>query len=173
MWRTATLLMLLTVTASAQIKVDTSTFGGLEARSLGPARTSGRITAIDAQVQNPRILWVGAASGGVWKSTNGGTSFRPVFDKYIQSIGALVIDQTRPDTVWVGTGESNTRNSVSIGAGLYKTTDGGENWTLVGLEKVERISKIVIDPKRPDTVYVAGLGALWSSSPERGLYKTT
>lgn len=175
MWRIATFIFttLLAVTTSAQVRVDSNIFGGLEARSLGPAKMSGRITAIDAQTQNPRILWVGTASGGVWKSTNGGTSFKPVFDKYIQSIGALAIDQTRPDTVWVGTGESNTRNSVSVGAGLYKTTDGGENWTLVGLEKVERISKIVIDPKKSDTVYVAGLGALWSASPERGLYKTT
>lgn len=171
MCRIAMFLLIVLVAAPASAQIDTGTLGGLEARSLGPARMSGRITAIDAQNRN--ILWVGAASGGVWKSTNGGTTFKPVFDKHIQSIGALAVDQTRPDTVWVGTGESNTRNSVSVGAGLYKTTDGGENWTLVGLEKVERISKIVIDPKKPDTVYVAGVGALWSASPERGLYKTT
>ncbi|MCS6884816.1 MAG: glycosyl hydrolase [Acidobacteriota bacterium] len=159
--------------ANAQVKFDSVVLSGLEARAIGPAVMSGRVTAIEAQANDPRIVWVGAASGGVWKSTNAGTSFKPVFDKYVQSIGAIAIDPKQADTVWVGTGESNVRNSVSIGAGLYKTTDGGQTWALVGLEKVERISKIVIDPKNPEVVYVACPGALWSQSSERGLYKTT
>ena len=156
----------------AAVKIDSGTFGAIEARAIGPAAMSGRIAAIDAVNNDPRIIYVGAASGGVWKSINGGTTFKPVFDKYSQSIGAIAIDQTRPETVWVGTGESDTRNSVSIGTGLYKTTDGGENWQLVGLEKSERIARITVDPKNPDTVYVAVPGHLWNSNDDRGLYKT-
>ncbi|MBI4853871.1 MAG: glycosyl hydrolase [Acidobacteria bacterium] len=157
----------------AQVKFDSNMLGGLEARSIGPAVMSGRIMAIAGVNNDPNILYVGAAGGGVWKTINGGTSFKPVFDKHTQSIGAIAVDQTTPNTVWVATGESCTRNSVSIGTGVYKSTDGGENWQLMGLEKSERISKIIIDPKSPNTVYVAVVGALWSSSPERGLYKTT
>lgn len=159
--------------AIAAVKIDSNTFGAVSARSIGPAKMSGRIMAIDAVNSEPRIVYVGAASGGVWKSLNSGTSFKPVFDKYTQSIGAITIDQNHPDTVWVGTGESCTRNSSSVGTGIYKTTDAGENWTLMGLEKSERISKIVIDPKNSDTVYVAVPGHLWDSSEDRGVYKTT
>lgn len=157
----------------AQVKVDASTFGAIEARAIGPAAMSGRVEAIDAVAKEPRIVYVGAASGGVWKSINSGTSFKPVFDKYTQSIGAIAIDQNHPDTVWVGTGESDTRNSVSVGTGIYKTTDAGENWQLMGLEKSERISRIIVDPKNSDTVYVAVPGHLWDASEDRGLYKTT
>lgn len=157
----------------AQVKVDSNSFSGIEARSIGPATMSGRILAIDAINNNPQTLYVGAAGGGVWKSTNGGTTFKPIFEKNIQSIGAITIDQSKPDTVWVGTGEADTRNSVSVGNGLYKTTDGGENWTLVGLEKSERISRILIDPKKSDTIYVSVVGNLWNDSEDRGLYKTT
>lgn len=156
-----------------QVKFDSNMLGGLEARSIGPAVMSGRIMAIAGVNSDPNTIYVGAASGGVWKTTNGGTTFKPIFDKYTQSIGAIAIDQTTPNTIWVGTGESCTRNSVSIGTGIYKSTDGGENWQLMGLEKSERISKVIIDPKSPNTVYVAVVGALWSSSAERGLYKTT
>lgn len=158
---------------AAPPKLDSSMLGALAARAIGPATMSGRIAALDVVNANPKIMYVGAAGGGVWKSSDGGLSFKPVFDKHAQSIGAIAIDQTRPETVWVGTGEGWTRNSVSVGMGLYKTTDGGETWTRVGLEKTERIARIVIDPRQPDTVYVAALGPLWSSGEERGLYKTT
>lgn len=161
------------VTAPATVALDASMLGAFTARAIGPATMSGRIAALDVVNTNPKIIYVGAASGGVWKSADGGLTFRPVFDKHIQSIGALTIDQSRPETVWVGTGEGWTRNSVSVGNGVYKTTDGGETWTCMGLEKTERIARIVIDPRRPDTVYVAALGPLWSSGEERGLYKTT
>ncbi|MGA9769194.1 MAG: glycosyl hydrolase [Blastocatellia bacterium] len=159
--------------AQNKIKVDTNTFGAIEARHIGPAVTSGRITAIDGVASDPRIIYAGAASGGVWKSINGGTTFKPVFDKYTQSIGAIAIDQAQPNTVWVGTGESWTRNSTSVGTGLYKSTDGGDTWKRVGLENSERIAQIVIDPKNSDTVYVAATGHLWDSNEERGVYKTT
>ena len=159
--------------AQNKVKVDTNTFGAIEARHIGPAVTSGRIAAIDGVASDPRIIYAGAAGGGVWKSINGGTTFKPVFDKYSQSIGAITIDQAHPDTVWVGTGESWTRNSTSVGTGLYKTTDGGDSWKRVGLENSERIARIVIDPKNSDTVYVAATGHLWDSNDERGVYKTT
>lgn len=157
----------------AGMKVDSAMFGAIEARSLGPAKMSGRISAVDGVASSPDTVYVGAASGGVWKTTNGGTTFKPVFDKFTQSIGAIAIDQSNPETVWVGTGESWTRNSVSVGTGVYKTTDGGDNWQLVGLPDSERIGKIAIDPKNPQTVYVAALGHLWDSNEERGLYKTS
>ena len=169
------LIIALATAALAQdgIKVDTYTFGAIEARHIGPAITSGRIAAIDGVASDPRIIYVGAAGGGVWKSLNGGTSFKPVFDKYSQSIGAVTVDQAHPDTVWVGTGETWTRNSVSIGTGLYKTTDAGDTWKRVGLENSERIARIVIDPKNSDIVYVAATGHLWDGNEERGVYKTT
>ncbi|MBA7568377.1 Ycf48-like protein [subsurface metagenome] len=152
--------------------INSNTFGAIEARHLGPARMSGRVSAIDAVEEDSRIIYVGSASGGVWKSTNGGTSFKPVFDKHIQSIGAVAIDQNHPDTVWVGTGEPWTRNSVSIGGGVFKTTDGGETWKKLGLENTERIARIIVHPENSDTVYVAAMGHLWGPNEERGVYKT-
>lgn len=156
-----------------EVKIDSTIFSGVEARSIGPAVMSGRIMAIDAVNSDPNIIYVGAASGGVWKSTNGGINFKPIFDKYTQSIGAIAVDQSNPNIVWVGTGEGCTRNSVSVGTGLYKSTDGGERWRLVGLKDSERISKILIDPKDSNIVYVAVLGHLWDDNQERGVFKTT
>ena len=160
-------------TPADPIKIDSHTFGALKARAIGPAVMSGRITAIEALNKTPRIIYVGTASGGVWKSLGGGTTFKPVFDKYPQSIGAIAIDQQHPDTVWVGTGEHNVRNSVSLGTGVYKTTDAGETWQHLGLEDTERISAVVIDPQNSNTVYVAALGHLWNANEERGVFKTT
>jgi photosystem II stability/assembly factor-like uncharacterized protein len=157
-------------------RFDAGVVSGLGARNIGSAAMSGRIAALDAvrEKNGKTTLFVGAASGGVWKSTDGGTTFKPVFDKQpVQSIGAIAIDPTRHDTIWVGTGESWTRNSVSVGDGLYKSTDGGETWTRVGLEKSERIAKILVDPRNGDTVYACVPGRLWSDSADRGLYKTT
>jgi photosystem II stability/assembly factor-like uncharacterized protein len=160
-------------TLSAQVKLTSSTFGALEARQIGPAVMSGRITAIDAVNTNPRILYVGTAGGGIWKSTTAGVSFKSIFDKYNQSIGCLVVDQKNPETIWVGTGECNMRNSISAGSGLYKSSDGGSNWKLSGLDSSERISKIAINPNNSDIVYVSVPGPLWSDSKNRGLYKTS
>jgi photosystem II stability/assembly factor-like uncharacterized protein len=156
--------------------IDSSAVSGLGVRNIGSAAMSGRISAIAGrQEKDGKItLFVGAASGGVWKSQDGGTSFKPVFDREpVQSIGAIALDPTDPKTVWVGTGESWTRNSVSIGDGIYKSTDGGENWTHMGLPESERITRIVVDPKDGNTVYVCVPGKLWSDSADRGLYKTT
>src|SRR5258706_2103627 len=160
---------------ASAVKVDSDTISGLEARSIGPAVMSGRIAAMDATTENGRLtLYVGAATGGVWKSFNGGTTFKPVFDKQpVQAIGAVTIDPKNPKTVWVGTGESWVRNSVSVGDGVYKSTDGGDNWTNVGLKDSERIAKILVDPTNTDTVYVCATGHLWNANAERGVYKTT
>jgi len=163
--------------ASAQtttVKVDSDTISGLGARNIGSAAMSGRIAAIDAVQEGQRLtVFIGTASGGVWKSFNGGTTFKPVFDKQpVQSIGAVTIDPKNPKVIWVGTGESWTRNSVSVGDGVYKSVDGGENWTNMGLHDSERISKILVNPNQTNTVYVCAPGKLWSDSDERGLYKT-
>src|SRR5947208_13689269 len=164
------------VSAAVQAPFNSATISGLGGRNIGSATMSGRISAI-AGTREPSgklSLFVGAASGGVWKSDDGGTRYRPVFDEQpVQSIGAIEIDPKNTKNVWIGTGESWTRNTVSIGDGIYKSTDGGETWTHVGLEKSERISRIAVDPKNSDTVFAAVPGALWSDSPDRGLYKTT
>ncbi|MBN1253148.1 MAG: hypothetical protein JXR51_13060 [Bacteroidales bacterium] len=156
-----------------KVKIDYNTFGALNARHIGPAGMSGRVSALDAVDTDPRIIYIGSASGGLWKTKNGGTTFKPIFDEYTQSIGAVKIDQKNPDTVWVGTGETWVRNSVSIGNGIYKTTDGGENWKFLGLKETERIARIAIDKNNSDVVYVAALGHLWGPNKERGLYKTS
>ncbi len=161
------------INAQDPVILKPSTIDAIKARHIGPATMSGRITSIDAIDSRPIILYVGTASGGLWKSANGGVKFKPIFDDYTQSIGAIRIDPLHPDTVWVGTGEPWTRNSVSIGEGIFKTTDAGESWTRMGLEKTERIGRIVIHPENTDIVYVAALGPLWNDSEERGIFKTT
>jgi photosystem II stability/assembly factor-like uncharacterized protein len=161
--------------SNAPVKVDAETVSGLGARNIGSAQMSGRVAAVDAVQEGQRLtVYVGSASGGVWKSVNGGTTFKPVFDKQpVQSVGAVTIDPKHPKVVWVGTGEAWTRNSVSVGDGVYKSTDGGDNWTNVGLKDSERVAKILVDPSNTDTVYVCAPGKLWSDSDERGVYKTT
>ena len=148
-------------------------FGGLRARSIGPAAMSGRISDIEISRKKPELIYVGTAGGGLWKSISAGVNFRPVFDEYTMSIGKVTLDQKHPDTVWVGTGEPWVRNSVGVGTGLYKTTNGGTNWEYVGLKDSEHISDIIIHPSDGNVVYVAVQGQLWSPNTERGLFKTT
>ena len=174
----AAVISLAAVATHAQQKpaaFDSYTISGLGARNIGSARMSGRIAAIDAINEDGRVtIYVGTASGGVWKSTNGGTTYKPVFDEQpVQSIGAVTIDPTNPQTVWIGTGEPWTRNSVSVGEGVFKSTDGGQTWKHVGLRDTERIAKILVDPTNTNTVYVCAPGRLWSDGGERGVYKTT
>ena len=148
-------------------------FGDMRARQIGPAIMSGRIIDLEQHPTDDRVLYVGSAGGGVWKSTNGGAAFQPIFDGHTQSIGKVKLDPSDPDNViWVGTGEIWTRNSVSVGDGLYKSTDGGSNWAKVGFEKSERISSIEIHPTDSKIMYVGVLGALWNDSDERGVYKS-
>ena len=158
---------------NADSQISSATFGMMEARWLGPGTMSGRISVIEGVNEDGKTIYIGTAGGGIWKTTNAGASFKPIFDKYCQSIGAIAIDQKNPKTIYAGTGESNMRNSVSIGNGLYKSTDAGENWTKIGLDSTEHISKIMIDPKNSDIIYVAAPGPLWSDGSNRGLYKST
>ncbi len=166
-------LALALLAASARAAIDPGLLAGVSARSIGPAGMSGRVTAIAAVESNPNIVYIGAASGGVWKSTNGGLTWTPVFDDQpVASIGAIAVDPSNPDVVWVGTGEGNPRNSASIGDGVYRSPDGGRTWTHLGLEKTERIDRIVVNPSNPNVVWVAALGQEWGENPERGIYKT-
>jgi len=161
--------------AAPSARFDSGTISGLSARNIGSATMSGRIAAVTAVDDNGRLTVIaGSASGGVWKSVDTGTSFKPVFDDQpVQSIGAVAIDPSNPKVVWVGSGESWTRNSVSIGDGLYKSTDGGENWTNVGLKDSERIAKIIVDPRNGNTVLTCATGHLWNDSTAGGVYRTT
>lgn len=148
-------------------------FGDMKARHIGPALMSGRIIDLENHPTNNRIMYAGTAGGGVWKSNDGGVTFNPIFDDYCQSIGAVEIDPNDPDkTIYVGTGEIWTRNSVSVGDGLYKSTDGGTNWKKIGFEKSDRIASVIVNPKNSKEIYVGVLGALWGDSEERGVYKT-
>ncbi len=159
--------------AHAAVKIDSNTFGGLQARNIGSATMSGRVSAIDAHAVDPLTIWIGSATGGVWKSKDGGIIFRPVFDDHTQSIGAIRIDPSNPETVWVGTGEAWTRNSTSVGTGVYRTVDGGDNWELMGLADSERVARIQVHPEDSDTVWVCATGHLWNANEERGVFKTT
>src|SRR6185436_6964394 len=156
MRRTALFVCSLLLSLTVHAQVDPELLAGMKARSIGPASMSGRVTAIDAVESNPDIVYVGAATGGLWKSTNGGLSFTPVFDDQpVNSIDAVAIYQPSPEIVWVGTGEGNVRNSMSVGNGVYKSVDGGKTWQHLGLEKSERIYRIVLHPRDPNVAWVA------------------
>ncbi len=149
-------------------------FKNLKPRNIGPAGMSGRVTTIDAVHSNPDIIYIGAASGGIWKTENAGASWTPIFDDQpIQNIGAIAITQSNPSIVWAGTGEGNPRNSISLGEGVYKSLDAGKTWKLMGLEKTRNIHRIIVDPNNPNTVYVGAIGNPYGIHPERGVYKTT
>ena len=143
-------------------------------RSIGPASMGGRIDDFAAVDRDPSTIYIGFATGGVWKTVNAGTTWTPVFDTYdVCSIGALAVDQKNPSIVWVGTGEANNRQSSSFGKGIYKSTDAGKTFTQVGLQETQSIARIVVDPKDSNIVYVAAIGHLFGPNAERGLYKTT
>jgi photosystem II stability/assembly factor-like uncharacterized protein len=169
----AAAVTLLLSSVSLGASFDPELLQGLSARSIGPAAVSGRITAIDALQSDPNHIVIGASTGGVWISANGGLTWTPVFDDQpVASVGAVAINQSNPDIIWVGTGEGNTRNSTSIGGGVFKSIDGGHSWKLLGLENSERIHRIALHPDNPDIAYVAALGTLWGENTERGIFKT-
>jgi hypothetical protein len=150
------------------------TYQALKFRSVGPAVTSGRVSDIVVNPSNQSQWFIAAASGGVWKTDNAGTSFYPVFDKQgSYSIGCITIDPANLHTVWVGTGENNNQRSVAYGDGIYKSEDGGKTWKNMGLKQSEHIGNIIIDPNNSNTIFVAAYGPLWSSGGERGIYKST
>ena len=174
MRKTFLLLALFCASISVGQQLTMEQLENLKPRNIGPGGMSGRVTSIDAVHDNPEIMYVGTASGGLWKSTSGGIKWAPIFDKQITaSVGAVAIQQSNPSVVWVGTGEGNPRNSLNGGYGVFKTLDGGKTWTAMGLEKTRHIHKILIDPTDPNTVYVGAIGAPWGAHEERGVYKTT
>ena len=167
------LILTAAITTSASAAIDTDLLSGIKVRNIGPAATSGRISDIEAVISNPNIVYASASSGGVWKSENAGLKWTPIFEhEEYASTGAIAINQAIPDIVWLGTGEGNVRNSVSIGGGIYKSIDAGKHWTKMGLANTEHINRIALHPTNPDIAYVAALGTLWSENKDRGIYKT-
>ncbi|MDF1576207.1 MAG: hypothetical protein P1P86_13545 [Bacteroidales bacterium] len=166
-------MLLLIISLKAQ-PLDMELLQGMKARSIGPGGMSGRVTAIDVENRNNAVFYIGTASGGLWKTENGGVNFTPLFDREeVSSIGALAIDPSNEDIIWAGTGEGNPRNSLNGGYGIYKSLDGGRNWTLMGLERTRHIHRILVHPSNPEVVYVGAIGSPWGPHPERGVYKTT
>ena len=168
------LITILAAASTARSQTDITGLAGLKARSIGPSGMSGRISAIDAVNADPNIIYVGAATGGLWKSTSGGVTWTPLTDSLpASSVGAVAIYQAAPELVWIGTGERGRRNSAGVGTGVYKSLDGGKSWQHVGLESTGAISEIVLHPSNPDVAYVGALGNTWKESEDRGVYKTT
>jgi len=184
--RTAAILLIFTIilttpvwattaesTATDEGPMSASTFSGLELRGIGPAISSGRIGDFAVDPTDSSRYFVAVASGGVWKTVNNGTTWTPVFDgEGSYSIGCVEIDPSNPEIIWVGTGENNSQRSVSFGDGVYKSLDGGQSWTNMGLEDSQHIGMIAIDPRDSNIVYVAAQGPLWNAGGDRGLYKT-
>ncbi|MBT8220015.1 MAG: exo-alpha-sialidase, partial [Bacteroidia bacterium] len=154
--------------------MQSSTFNALKWRNIGPSLTSGRIADIAIHPNHESTMYVAVGSGNVWKTTNAGTTWKPIFDKQDSySIGCVTVDQRNPHIVWVGTGENVGGRHVGFGDGIYKSTDDGKTWKNMGLKKSEHISKIVVHPDNSDVIWVAAQGPLWSKGDERGLYKST
>lgn len=166
--------MLFSVTLFSAQEFSMDMVKNMTSRNIGPGGMSGRVTAIDVVTTNPDVMYVGTASGGLWKSNSGGITWEPIFDKELTaSIGAVEIQQSNPSVIWVGTGEGNPRNSLNGGYGVYKSLDGGKTWMAMGLEKTRHIHRIIVDPTNPDVVYVGAIGSPWGEHPERGVFKTT
>jgi len=166
-------LLLISSSTQAQV-IDLTQLKGMTMRHIGPGTMSGRVTSIDVVRDQPEVIFIGTASGGVWKSVSGGITWEAVFDDApLQSIGAIAIDPSNPDVIWAGTGEGNPRNSQTSGGGIYKSLDGGENWSLMGLVETKTIHRIIVHRDDPNTVFVAALGSAWGPHPERGVFRTT
>ena len=178
-WRCSLLASLLfaMITATPGAAQDPEAFatalGDLEWRHIGPVNMGGRVSAIVGVSGDPKTFWVGGADGGVWKTTNGGTTFEPQWqDEESYSVGALTVAPSDENVIWLGSGEGDPRNSVSYGLGVWRSTDGGSNWTHLGLRDTERIKRIVVDPRDPDVALVCALGHEWGPNAERGVFKT-
>ncbi|MEM6377935.1 MAG: hypothetical protein AAF705_06965, partial [Bacteroidota bacterium] len=166
-------LVLLCASLSYAQKLNMDHLKDIKPRNIGPAGMSGRVTSIDVDLSNSDIIYAGTASGGVWKSTNGGIKWASIFDEQpVISVGAVTINQNNPSEVWVGTGEGNPRNSHNSGGGIYKSLDGGKTWEMMGLEKTKNIHRIIVHEDNPNVVYVAALGSIWGENEERGVYRT-
>ena len=168
-----TLLLLLIQMSLAAQNFSTELLKDMKPRSIGPGGMSGRVTSIDVVHDNTDIMYVGTASGGLWKSESGGVKWEPIFEnEATASIGAVAIQQSNPSVIWAGTGEGNPRNSLNGGYGIYRSLDGGHSWDLMGLEKTRHIHRILIDPANPNIVYVGAIGSPWGAHKERGVFKT-
>jgi photosystem II stability/assembly factor-like uncharacterized protein len=158
--------------ASETATIPPGAYSALHWRTIGPE--GNRFSAAAGIPGDPLTYYVGAASGGVWKTTDGGTHWDPVFDEEpVQSIGSLAIARSDPNIVWAGTGEAHIRSHISIGQGVYKSMDAGKTWKLMGLEKTGRVARVVIDPTDPKVVLVCALGTAYGPQPERGVFRTT
>lgn len=154
--------------------VSADLFKNLRFRNIGPANMGGRVTDVEGIPSNPGTVYVGTGTGGLWKTTNWGITWTPLFDEQeTTSIGDIALDPQNPDIIWVGTGEANTRNSISIGCGIYKSVDGGKTWHYLGLRETRQISRIIVHPRDPNTVWVAAIGSPFGPNPERGVFMTT
>ena len=158
--------------SQSDFTTTTALFGDLQARQIGPATMSGRVSCLAVDPHDPATVFIGTGGGGLWRTTNGGATLQPVFDDFPQSIGAIAIAPSDTRTIYVGTGESWVRNSVSIGKGMYVSRDGGNRWVSVGLDSSERIADIAVHPTRPDTLFVAALGPLWADGTQRGIFRS-
>ena len=168
------LALLLAAPTAAQLPDVPRVYSELELREIGPAVVGGRIHDVEALPHDPSTIYVASASGGLWKSTNKGTTWRPIFDDQATStFGDIAISRSNPDVVWAGTGEQNNRQSTSWGSGVYRSTDAGETWTHLGLTETRHIGRVIVHPTDPDRAWVAAQGNLWRASPERGVYRTT
>jgi photosystem II stability/assembly factor-like uncharacterized protein len=153
--------------------IDPSLYGGLKWRMVGPFR-AGRVNAVTGVPGQPSTFYFGSVGGGVWRSTNAGRTWNPIFDSQnVASIGAIAVAPSNPQVVYVGTGEADMRDSIQFGDGMYKTTDGGKSWTHLGLETTRQIGRVIVNPRDPNTVYVAALGHVYAAHADRGVYKST
>lgn len=167
-------MMPVAVRSAAPEANEAALLANLKWRSIGPANMGGRVTAIEGVSGDPYTYYVGGADGGIFKTTNGGTTFKPIFDNQaVLSIGAITVAPSDPNVIWVGTGEGDPRNTASFGDGVYRSTDAGDTWKHLGLNETERIKRIKVDPRDPDVAYVAALGRAWGPNEERGVFKTT
>src|SRR5262249_835688 len=178
MRRAVLLFVLLAPTAGALVlraqsgRVDPTLYAELRWRSIGPFR-SGRVNGVSGVPGQPNVFYMGSVGGGGWKTTNAGRTWLPIFDSQpIASIGAIAVAPSRPDTVYVGTGEADMRSQISYGSGMYKSTDAGKTWTHIGLDNTRQIGRVLVDPQNPDVVFVAALGHVYGANPDRGVYRS-
>ncbi|MEM1003422.1 MAG: hypothetical protein AAGH46_12315, partial [Bacteroidota bacterium] len=163
----------LIVSISFSQSIDNALLHGLNFRSIGPAGMSGRVTAIDVVHSDMSIIYAGTSAGSLWKSTNAGTSWKPIFENQkTASVGDIAVYQNNPNIIYLGTGEGNPRNSQNYGYGMYKSIDGGKTWSHLGLEKTKSIHRVIVHPDNPDIVWVGAIGTAWGTSEYRGVYKS-
>src|SRR6267154_922748 len=174
----ASLLVCALLTAGSLVPIavaqqyDTDLYSGLRWRMIGPFR-GGRVNAVSGVLGQPDTFYFGSVGGGVWKTTNAGRTWSPIFDSQpIASIGAIAVASSNPNIVYVGTGEADMRSQISYGNGMYKSNDAGRTWTHIGLDNTRQIGRVIVDPQNPDVIFVAALGHVYGANPDRGVYRS-